>query len=181
MKVVLDACVLYPTVLREILVAAAAAGLFTPLWSDRILEEWARATRKLGAVAEVQARGEAALLRAEFARACVPAQPAIEARLMLPDADDRHVLAVAIAAGADAILTFNAVDFPRHTLAQEGLARRDPDGFLWDLWSHHPAAVGAVVAAVVAKAERVSGTAQPQRALLKRARLARLAKALDQA
>ncbi|MEY3307771.1 MAG: hypothetical protein RLZZ413_1809, partial [Pseudomonadota bacterium] len=48
MKIVLDACVLYPTVLREILIGVARAGLYTPLWSDRILEEWARATRKLG-------------------------------------------------------------------------------------------------------------------------------------
>ena len=46
MKALLDACVLYPTVLREILTGVAGQGLYTPLWSDRILEEWARATRK---------------------------------------------------------------------------------------------------------------------------------------
>ena len=67
---------------------------------------------------------------------------------MLPDANDAHVLAVAISAGADAILTFNAADFPRHLLAEEHLDRRDPDGFLWELWSHHPAKVSAVVEAV---------------------------------
>jgi len=152
MKVVLDACVLYPTVLREVLIGVARAGLFVPLWSDRILEEWARATRRLG----------------------------IEARLTLPDDNDRHVLAVAIAAGADAILTFNAADFPRHVLAAEGLARRDPDGFLWELWSHHPAAVSGVVEAVRTEAERLSGRPQPLRTLLKRARLPRLGKAMDQ-
>jgi len=179
-KVVLDACVLYPTVLREILTGAARAGLFTPLWSDRILEEWARATRKLGAGAEAVARGEVALLRADFPAACVPARPAIEARLTLPDANDRHVLAVAIAAGADAILTFNAADFPRHLLAGEGLARRDPDGFLWELWSYHPDRVSDVVDAVRDRAERLSGRPQPLRALLKRAQLPRLGKALDQ-
>ncbi|MBL3553988.1 PIN domain-containing protein, partial [Rhodovulum sulfidophilum] len=43
MKVLLDACVLYPTVLREILLGVARRGGFTPLWSARILEEWARA------------------------------------------------------------------------------------------------------------------------------------------
>lgn len=180
MKVVLDACVLYPTVLREILIGVAQAGLFVPLWSDRILEEWARATRRLGAGAETVARGEVALLRAAFPAACVPARPAIEARLTLPDDNDRHVLAVAIAAGADAILTFNAADFPRHVLAAEGLARRDPDGFLWELWSHHPAAVSQAVAAVRARAERLSGRPQPVRTLLKRARLPRLGKAMDQ-
>ena len=35
MKAVLDACVLYPTVLREILTDSAAAGLFQPVWSQR--------------------------------------------------------------------------------------------------------------------------------------------------
>jgi predicted nucleic acid-binding protein len=180
MKAVLDACVLYPTVMRAILTGTAAAGLFTPLWSDRILEEWARATRKLGPGAEDLARGEIALLRAAFPQATVPAQPAVEARLVLPDDDDRHVLAIAVAAGADAVITLNAGDFPRHILAAEGLARRDPDGFLWELWSHHPAAVSAVALAVRDRAERVSGQPQPLRALLKRARLPRLAKALDQ-
>jgi predicted nucleic acid-binding protein len=181
MKVVLDACVLYPTVLREVLLAVAQTGLYTPLWSDRILEEWARATRKLGPAAEAQARGEIALARAAFPRATVPASPATEARLVLPDANDTHVLATAIAAGADAILTFNAADFPRHILAEEHIARRDPDGFLWELWSHHPDTVAAAIAPVRAEAERLSGQPQPLRKLLKRAQLPRLAKALTSA
>ena len=181
MKIVLDACVLYPTVLRQIVLGAAQAGLFTPLWSDRILEEWARATRKLGAGAETQARGEVALIRAAFPKAAIAARSDIEARLLLPDPNDTHVLATAIAGHADAILTFNASDFPRHVLAEEGILRRDPDGFLWELWSHKPDVMAQVVAVVHAKAERLSGQPQPLRPLLKRAQLPRLAKALDQA
>ena len=56
MKVLIDTCVLYPTVMRQLLLGAAGSGLFTPLWSDRILEEWARAARKIGPTGEVQAR-----------------------------------------------------------------------------------------------------------------------------
>ena len=55
MKAVLDACVIYPTVLREILTGVAALGLYEPLWSDRILREWTRATAKLGALAQAEA------------------------------------------------------------------------------------------------------------------------------
>lgn len=180
MKAVLDACVLYPTVLREILLTVARTGLFTPLWSDRILEEWARATRKLGPAAEALARGDIALLRTAFPKAVIRPQPGLEARLHLPDENDIHVLAVAVASGADAILTFNAGDFPRHVLAEEGVARRDPDGFLWELWSHHPETVAQAVAAVQAEAVRLSGQPQPLRPLLKRAGLPRLGKALQE-
>jgi len=178
MKVLLDACVLYPTVLREILIGVAAAGFYTPLWSDRILEEWARATRKLGPEAELLARGDIARLRANWPKASVAATPGLEARLHLPDGNDIHVLAAAIAGNADVILTFNAMDFPRQLLAEEGVERRDPDGFLWQFWSDAPEKVGEVIEAVRAEAERLSGQPQPMRALLKRAGLPRLGKAL---
>jgi len=178
MKVLLDACVLYPTVLREILIGVARAGLYTPLWSARILEEWARATVKLGPAAEAIARGEIAALTATYPAASVREHEGISTRLWLPDPADVHVLAAAIAGGADLILTFNAADFPRGLLAEEGLGREDPDHFLLRLWSAEPDAVAGVVEGVRAEAERLSGEAQPMRPFLKRARLPRLGKAL---
>lgn len=177
-KAVLDACVLYPTILREILQGAAEAGLYQPVFSDRILREWVLATAKLGPTAPVIAQGEAEQLRAAFPRALVRDHPEIEARLVLPDVNDRHVLASAIASGADAIVTFNAQDFPGHVLAAEKITRRDPDGFLWELQSRHPDAMARVVETVRAKAEAISGQPQPLKPLLKRARLYRLGKAM---
>ncbi len=179
MKALLDACVLYPTVLREILIATAKAGFYKPLWSDRILEEWARATMKLGPGAEMVARGEVAALRMAFPKATVPVHGGVAARLWLPDPNDVHVLAAAITGGAEVIVTFNAEDFPRQTLAEEGLTRQDPDQFLLALWQQHPQAIAAAVATVRVEAERLSGQPQPLRALLKRAKLPRLGKALD--
>ena len=179
MRAVLDACVLYPTVLREILLGVAARGLFEPMWSDRILREWTRATDKIGPGAKVQAEGEALVVKAAFPRASVREQPNIEARVSLPDPNDEHVLAVAVARHADAIVTFNAKDFPRPVLAEFGIERRDPDGFLWELWSRNPVEVGAVVEGVRATAERLSGEAWPLRRLLKKAQLPRLGKALS--
>lgn len=178
MKILLDACVLFPTVLREILQGAGAAGLFEPLWSERILGEWTSSAKKLGPGMDLVAEGEAALFRAAFPRGHIHAQSAIESRLVLPDADDLHVLAVAIAGHADAIVTFNASDFPRHMLAAEGIERRDPDGFLWELYSKHPEKMGAVLEAVRSRTEAISGREQELKALLKRARLYRLAKAV---
>lgn len=178
MRALLDACVLYPTVLREILIGVARAGLYQPLWSARVLEEWARAVARLGPADEAIARAEIASLRAAFPKAEVAPRPGLEARLVLPDPNDVHVLAAAIAGNADAIVTFNAQDFPRGTLAAEGLDRRDPDGFLWELWSAHPQPVAEVVEAVRATAEALSGQPQPLRPLLKRAKLPKLGKAL---
>jgi predicted nucleic acid-binding protein len=177
-RVVLDACVLFPTVLREILLGGATAGLYEPVFSDRILREWTRATAKLGPVAQVVAEGEATLVRAAFPRAIIRENPGVEARLMLPDPNDVHVLATAIAGHADAIVTFNSQDFPGHALAAEGITRRDPDGFLWELWSRHPDAVAQVIEDVRAKAETLSGQPMPLKTLLKRSRLNRLSKAL---
>ncbi|WP_297339553.1 RSP_2648 family PIN domain-containing protein, partial [Pseudophaeobacter sp.] len=107
MKLLLDTCVLYPTVMREMLVGAAAQGAFTPLWSARILEEWSRAALKLGPEGAAQARAEVALLKASWPQAVVPPAPGVEARLWLPDAADVHVLAAAITGHADAIVTVN--------------------------------------------------------------------------
>jgi predicted nucleic acid-binding protein len=179
MRAALDACVLFPTVLREILLGVAQAGVYEPLFSERILQEWVRATAKLGPLAQMQAEGDALLTRTQFPRAMVREQPGLQARLMLPDPDDLHVLAIAIAGHADCIVTFNAQDFPRHVLAAEGLERRDPDGFLWQLWSDEPEAVAGVVARVHATAERMAGQPIPLKSLLKRAQLPKLAKALQ--
>lgn len=181
MKAVLDACVLFPTVLREILLGVAARGLYQPVWSERILCEWVRATAKLGEVAAVEAEAQATLVRLAFPQAMTRAQPNIEARLLLPDPADVHVLAVAIAAQADAIITFNAQDFPRPVLADEGLIRLDPDQLLCQLHAQHPGEVAQVVADVHATAERMLGEVIPLKSLMKRAQLRRLGKAMQAA
>lgn len=178
MKILLDTCVLYPTVMREMLLGVASAGLYTPLWSARILEEWARAAEKLGPEGVAQARAEIALLRVGWPGAEVPVATGLEARLWLPDPADVHVLASAITGSAEAIVTMNAKDFPRHTLAEEGLRRIDPDAFLHGLWQDSPRSIEVVAKKVLAEANRLSGSVWEMRPLLKKARLPRLAKAL---
>lgn len=178
MRVLIDACVLYPTVLREIVLGLAATGAFAPLWSPRILEEWARAAAKLGAGQETIARGEIALVRARWPEAIVSPDPATEARLWLPDPADIHVLAAAIDGRADVLLTLNIRDFPRRTLDDESILLRHPDEFLLDALDSAPDRVRAVVGEVHAEAERLSGEYIPLRGLMKRAKLPRFGKAL---
>jgi hypothetical protein len=176
-RVLLDACVLFPTVMREMLLGAAAAGAFEPLWSARILEEWARATRRLPDGAEAVARAEIALMRARWPTAEIAADPDLIERLSLPDPADRHVLAAAIAGGADVLMTRNRGDFPTRTLARHGVILREPDGFLTELAAEGPD-IAVVAETVRARAGRASGRAQGLRPLLRRAGLPRLGKAL---
>ncbi len=178
MKAVLDTCVIYPTVMREMLLGAAKLGHFTPVWSARILEEWARAARKLGPEGEVQARAEIALVQANWPDAEHPAAPGAEQRLWLPDAADIHVLATAVTSSSDAIVTVNAKDFPKNILAEEGLDRRDPDGLLHGFWLSDPEGISQIATSVLSVANRLSGDKWTLRALMKKARLPRLGKAL---
>jgi len=177
-RVLIDACVLFPTVMREVVLGCAKAGLFEAKWSPRILEEWARGTIKLGPEAEVFARGEIATLAIDFPNAHVPNYDGLMQRLWLPDPDDIHVLAAAVSGSCDVILTSNTKDFPRDILEEEGLARWDPDGFLCMLHDADSAAVQAVGDVVLAQANALSPDPWEMRKLMKKARLPRLGKRL---
>jgi predicted nucleic acid-binding protein len=179
MRALLDTNVLYPTVMREVLLGVAGAGLFTPLWSPRILDEWRHVAARRGAEDAMIAEAAIVAMTVRFPRASVTPRPSDEARLHLPDEADIHVLAAAIAGSADVIVTQNRADFPRGTLFAEGLERMDADGFLWRLWSDAPDAVGPVAENVRDEAERLSGEPWPMCKLMKKARLPRLGKALD--
>lgn len=48
----------------------------------------------------------------------------------MPDQDDRHVLAAAIAGHADAIVTWNGKDFPDDVLDPFGIELQTPDEFV---------------------------------------------------
>lgn len=178
MKLLLDACVLYPTVMREMLLGVAGKRLFEPLWSERILEEWARAAARHSNEQEMQARGEIALVKAQFPKASVVVPERLMTRLWLPDDNDIHVLGAAIEGFADQIVTLNAKDFPRGILAEEGLGRIDPDTLLIDLWQRNPEPVEAVAERTLTTARQISGEDWQMRPFLKKARMPRLAKAL---
>ena len=177
-RFVLDACVLFPTVMRQMLLGAAEAGFYAPRWSERLLDEWRRAAVKHGKAAALQAEGEIARVSARFREARLAPQPGLEARLWLPDPADVHVLAVAVAGSCDGIVTVNAGDFPRGVLAEEGLTRVDPDAFLLGFLKADPVRLRPVAQAVLADARRLSGEDWEMRGLMRKARLPRLGKAL---
>lgn len=176
-RVVLDACVLVPMGTREILFQIARRGGFHPLWSARIEGEWRATAIKLGAPGAAVVDGEIALARAAFPAARVEGWQAIEPTLSLPDWEDRHVLAAAIAGDAAMIVTDNLRDFPPRRLAVYGIARESADAFLWRLAGAAPDAVAAALESyrASAPADLISGGL---RAHFKKLRLPRFAKLL---
>ncbi|MDG1947734.1 MAG: PIN domain-containing protein, partial [Amylibacter sp.] len=104
MKVLLDTCVLYPSILRSILLGAAQKDFFEPLWSERIIEEWRRAAHRNHN--EAEATIEIALLRVNWPKSQVEIGPENK-NLFLPDENDIHVLQAAIEGNADELLTAN--------------------------------------------------------------------------
>lgn len=72
--------------------------------------------------------------------------------LTLPDPDDRHVLAAAIAGRRDVIVTLNLKDFPDEALALFGIEAQHPDEFLSN---HFNLAPGTFCSAVQKVRERL--------------------------
>lgn len=179
MRILVDTCVLYPTVMREVVLGCAAAGLYEVRWSERILEEWARAARKIGPEGETLARGEIAAVSARFPGARVGYAEEQLRQFWLPDPNDVHVLAAAVTGSCDAVMTVNVKDFPRDVLAEYDIQRVEPDWFLVQQLEAAPEAVMPVAQAVLGEARRLSGENWQMRALMKKARLPRFGKAVD--
>ena len=132
--VLYDACVLYPTPLRDLLMWLGLSGRFRARWSADIREEWMRnllANRSDISPAQLELTARA--MERAIPDALVDEYDTLIPGLNLPDPDDRHVLAAAIRCGASAIITFNQKDFPDQVLAPFGIEALHPDEFVADL------------------------------------------------
>jgi len=132
----LDTCVLWPSLQRDVLLSLAAEGMYRPAWSSVILaeleyEQAAKLARR--GVAPTDAENRAAHLiqqmRQAFDDAEIAGWEGLEGTYGLPDPDDEHVVAAAVVAGAGAIITLNTKDFPA-TLLPSGLETLRPAEFV---------------------------------------------------
>ena len=173
-RVLIDTCVLYPSILRNVLLGCAKVRLFEPLWSEHILEEWRRAAGRNGIASE--AGIEIALVRANWRNSVISVPEALKNGLILPDEDDRHVLAAAIEGKASELLTLNTRDFPTRLLGKHDVVRRHPDEFLMELALANSNLVKGVIDGVCAVAEKGKGERFNRRKTLQRAGVPRVAK-----
>jgi predicted nucleic acid-binding protein len=130
-KAVLDACVLYSGSLRDFLLHLARRRTFSPFWSLEIQNEWARGLlKKRSELTPEKQKRTCRRMNLHFPDSCVRGYESIISTLVLPDANDRHVLAVAIHAKAEYIITFNLKDFPKTVLQSYGVEALLPEEFV---------------------------------------------------
>lgn len=137
---VLDACVLVPMSLCDFLLRLAEEpAMYRPLWSEQILTEMARAMRtKLR-----RSHTEVAWRKQQMNQAFPEAMVLVPTELLravecIPDQDDRHVLAAAMMARANTIVTQNTKHFPKACLEKFGVLCQTADDFLVNLYHLSP-------------------------------------------
>jgi hypothetical protein len=143
--VLYDANLLYPFHLRNVLVQLGVNHIVAPRWTDAIHDEWIRNLAAAGRETHERLLRTRDIMKRVLPEADVCGYEQRISGLTLPDADDRHILAAAIEAGAETILTFNLRHFPAEVLAPFGLSAKDPDAFLCDLYETDREGVLAVV------------------------------------
>lgn len=155
LHLVYDACALYPNLLRDVLIRLHIHGLVRARWTERILDETFRnlAQNRPDLPAEKLARTRKLMCDAipdVLVEGYEPLEPAFD----LPDPDDCHVLAAAVKAGAQVIVTENLRDFPDYGLSPWGVEAKAPDDFLVDQYHLDRVALRNIVDDIVATRAR---------------------------
>ncbi|WP_020499733.1 PIN domain-containing protein [Sciscionella marina] len=147
--VVYDANVLYPSTLRDLLIRVAIAGLVQAKWTEQILDETFGNLAVNRPDLDPHRLARTRELMGKAVRDCLVTgyEPLIEA-ITLPDPGDRHVLAAAVKAHAEVVVTFNGKDFPADCLAPWGVETKHPDDFLLDQFHLDAVAVHLAVQAI---------------------------------
>ncbi|MBA4299910.1 MAG: PIN domain-containing protein [Cyclobacterium sp.] len=126
----LDACVLYPMTIRDLLLTFADEELFKPFWSEEIQKEWKRNLLLNRPDLDPRRIEQTSLAMDEFfPDASVEDWQTFSNQISLPDKDDHHVLAAAIKCEADYLVTSNLKDFPTEVLEKFNIKPILPDEF----------------------------------------------------
>lgn len=127
----LDANVLYPFLLRDLLLSLAQVYLYRPKWSKDIEDEWVN--HLSNDRPDVDTESIRNNMQRAFGDAMTEGYHDLIAGLTLPDDDDRHVLAAAIVSRSDVIVTYNLKDFEENELNKYDIEAIHPDDFVVNL------------------------------------------------
>lgn len=136
LRLFLDANVLYGDLLRNLLLRLAAEKVCVVHWSMEVQREWKQHLVTDAGYSEAVIERTQQRMEAAFPTAEVTDYEALIPQLRLPDPDDRHVLAAALKAEADVLVTFNLKDFP--SSASANLTVQHPDEMIQHLFLTNP-------------------------------------------
>jgi predicted nucleic acid-binding protein len=123
----LDASVLYPSTIRSVLMFLAAFDTFRAKWSEEIHREWAAAlARDRPDLDAKRIARTPTLMEAHIPNVMVTGDQRRIASLVVPDPNDRHVLAAALHCKAHVLVTTNLKHFPKSVLSSHGHLRPAP-------------------------------------------------------
>jgi len=155
----LDANVLVPYTVTDVLLRLAEAGFYRVLWSSEILDETVRTLLRVHPdIPASTLRSRVVRMGDFFPDATVTGWEPLLDVIVVPDAGDRHVVAAAIVGGADTIVTANLADFPAAVLDSFDLVAVHPDDFLLDQWDLDPTLTDQVLQEIVEDRNRPSVT-----------------------
>jgi predicted nucleic acid-binding protein len=123
--------------LRDTMLSTAEAGLYLPYWSQKILDEAMRNLFGRGKLSQEKAINLEVDIKAAFPEAIIEVPVGLE-QVMTNDPKDRHVLATAVTAKADVIVTNNIADFKEKDLAPWNIKAQSPDDFMSQLFDEYP-------------------------------------------
>lgn len=139
----LDTNVLYGSRLNDLLLHLAARDAFRPRWSADVLEELRRNLLKNGERPD-SVEKRIRTMTDYFPDALVEGYDNLVGR-MTCDPKDRHVLAAAVRANAEVLVTFDVGGFPTESVAQFEIEIVHPDDFLRDRLDLLPSLVTGVL------------------------------------
>lgn len=174
-----DANVLYPSLLRDLLIRLDIEQLCRLRWSAEVNEEWIHALVRDRGLPRGPLDQTLALMNRSLPGATVTGFHALVPELTLPDPDDRHVLAAAIHSGAPHLLTFNLSDFPGQVLPATAPQIIHPDLWLAPALGHDLQATCRVLRKLVAPFRRPPVTVPEVAERLARLRLPKSAQVLE--
>jgi predicted nucleic acid-binding protein len=176
----LDANVLYPAPLRDLFMQLAVTDIYKAKWSADIHREWIESLLRNEPHRDRAALERTRDLMDRATRDClVTGYESLTEALVLPDPDDRHVLAAAIIGRCDVIVTQNLKDFPEKALSPFSIEALHPDEFLGNLLSLAPGVFCASVRKVRARLVNPQYTIEEYLATLTRQGLAATAAELQ--
>jgi len=141
----LDANVLWSAPLRDTILRAARRDLFRPAWTEAILAEVAGSLKRRRPDLDPERIDRTVgIIHTKFPAALVEGYEAL-IPIMQNDQGDRHVLAAAVRAGAQVIVTSNVRDFPAAACSPYDIDIQPPDEFLCHLWHLRPPAMAQIL------------------------------------